>query len=40
MDFEFDAEWNGVRYRTRRVRPVFVEEEHAIIVVTVYTYYF
>jgi len=39
-DYPFNAEWNGTRYATKRVRPVFVEEPDGIVVVTVYTYYF
>lgn len=39
-DFAFDAFWNGKVYATKRVRPVFVEEQDEIVVVTVYTYYF
>jgi hypothetical protein len=39
-DFPFDALWNGRRYITKQVRPVFVEEEQEIAVVTVYVYYF
>jgi hypothetical protein len=39
-DFAFYAEWNGKRYATKRVRPVFVEEAEEIVVVTVYTYFF
>ncbi|MEW6169642.1 MAG: DUF4258 domain-containing protein [Pseudomonadota bacterium] len=39
-DFAFNAEWNGRRYATKQVRPVFVEETREIVVVTVYAYYF
>ncbi|MFZ0419178.1 MAG: hypothetical protein WAM04_13855 [Candidatus Sulfotelmatobacter sp.] len=39
-DFLFDALWNGRRYATKQVRPVFVEEPNEIVVVTVYVYYF
>ena len=38
-EFRFDAEWNGRRYATKQVRPVFVEEGGEIVVVTVYVYY-
>ena len=34
----YDREWNGKRYATKTIRPIFVEEER-IIVVTVYVYY-
>ena len=39
-DFVYEGEWNGVFYRTKQVRPIFVEEEAELIVVTVYSYYF
>ena len=39
-DFGYGREWNGKVYVTKRVRPVFVDEEKEIVVVTVYTYYF
>ncbi len=39
-DFPHGQLWNGVWYVTKRVRPVFVEEDTEIVVVTVYTYFF
>ncbi len=39
-NFPFNAEWNGKRYATKQVRPIFVEEPTEIVVVTVYAYYF
>jgi hypothetical protein len=39
-DFPFGREWNRKVYATKQVRPIFVEEEREIVVVTVYTYYF
>jgi Domain of unknown function (DUF4258) len=39
-DFPYQAEWNGVFYATKQVRPIFVEEPDEIVVVTVYTFYF
>ncbi len=39
-DFPFGKEWNSVVYATKRFRPIFVEEQDAIVIVTVYTYYF
>ncbi len=39
-DYNYGREWNGKRYTTKRVRPIFVEEASEIVVVTVYTYYF
>ena len=38
-DVAFGAEWHGKRYATKQVRPIFVEEEDEIVVVTVYVYY-
>jgi hypothetical protein len=32
--------WNGRVSATKQVRPIFVEEAEAIVVVTVYVYYF
>ncbi len=40
MEFEYNAVWNGKVYKTKQLRPVFVEEEREIVVVTVYTYYY
>jgi len=39
-DFAYGKEWNGKRYPTKQIRPIFVEEASEIVVVTVYTYYF
>lgn len=39
-DFEFNNTWNNKFYKTKQVRPVFVEEQNEIVVVTVYVYYF
>jgi len=39
-DFAYGKEWNGKRYTTKQIRPIFVEEASEIVVVTVYTYYF
>lgn len=39
-DFAFDRVWNGKRYSTKQVRPIFVEESDEIVVITVYVYYF
>ena len=38
-DFRFNKTWNGKRFATKQVRPVFVEEAADIVVVTVYTYF-
>jgi hypothetical protein len=37
--FQFNAIWSGNYYAVKEVRPIFVEEETEIVVVTVYTYY-
>jgi hypothetical protein len=39
MEFDFDREWNGRHYAKKQVRPVFVDEPDAVVVVTVYVYY-
>ena len=39
-DYRFHARWNGVRYSTKQVHPIFVDESEEIVVVTVYVYYF
>ncbi|HUT35101.1 MAG TPA: hypothetical protein VNE39_16540 [Planctomycetota bacterium] len=40
MEFPFRAIWNGRYYAVKRVRPIFVELELEILVITVYTYYY
>ena len=39
-DFPYAADWNGIRYATKRVRPVFVDEPDEIVVITVSTSFF
>jgi hypothetical protein len=39
-DFPFGALWNEKPYKTKQVRPIFVEESAEIVVITVYSYYF
>ena len=39
-DFSFDQIWNGKHYKTKQVKPVFAEEPTAIVIITVYVYYF
>ncbi len=39
-DFVFDKTWNNKFYKTKQIRPIFVEEEKEIVVITVYVYYF
>ena len=38
-NFAFGATWNRQYYRTKQVRPIFVDESDEIVVVTVYVYY-
>jgi hypothetical protein len=38
-EFPFGRDWNGRRYSSKQVRPVFVDEPAEIVVVTVYVYY-
>lgn len=40
MNLPFNGDWNGRWYKTKQVRPIFVEEEREIVVVTVYSYFF
>lgn len=40
MEFPFGREWNGRVFATKQIRPIFVDEADAIVVVTVYTYYY
>ena len=39
-EFQFNSVWNGTRYATKRVNPIFVDEAAEIVVITVYTYYY
>jgi hypothetical protein len=34
-DFAYGQDWNGRLYTTKQVRPIFVDEAHEIVVVTV-----
>ncbi len=40
MNIPYNKEWNGTVYSTQQIRPIFVDDEKKITVVTVYTYYF
>ena len=40
LNLSFEARRNEVFYRTKQVRPIFLEEDLEIVVVTVYVYYF
>ena len=39
-NFPYGKEWSGKAYKTKQVRPIFVEDAGEIVVITVYTYYF
>jgi len=39
-EFVYDRIWNKIHYKTKQVRPIFVEEETEIVVITVYSYYY
>lgn len=39
-NFSFHGTWRGREYLVKQVRPIFVDEPHEIVVVTVYVYYF
>lgn len=38
--YPYGKEWQGKFYAAKRVRPLFVEDEGGIVVVTVYVYYY
>jgi hypothetical protein len=38
-DFTFNEIWNNKKYKTKQVKPIFIEEKGEIVVVTVYVYY-
>ncbi len=39
-DFVFNKDWNNKKYKTKQIKPIFIEEKDEILVVTVYVYYF
>ena len=39
-DFPYNGVWHGKRYQTKQVVPMFKEEAPAIVVITVYVFYF
>ena len=39
-NFPFENEWNKKYYKIKQVRPIFIEEEKEIVIITVYTYFF
>jgi len=40
MNLDYRDIWNGTYYDTKQIRPIFVEEQDEIVVVTVYVYFF
>ncbi len=40
MNFPFDSEWSGRRYRIKQVAPVVAAEGATLVVITVYVFYF
>jgi hypothetical protein len=38
-EFQYRAEWNGIWYAIKKVRPIFAEDKEQITVITVYVYY-
>jgi hypothetical protein len=39
-NFSYENDWNGKYYKTKQVRPIFVDEDEEIVVITIYTYFF
>ena len=39
-DFPYNEYWNGKLYKTKRVVPIFKEENAIVVVITVYVFYF
>lgn len=39
-NFAFEKVWNKKYYKIKQIRPIFVEEEAVIVIITVYAYYF
>ena len=39
-EFPYKMKWNGNYYETKAVKPIFVDEDHEIVVVTVYTFFY
>ena len=40
MEIPFGEFWNGHEYAFRQIRPIFMEEQAEIVVITVYVYYY
>jgi hypothetical protein len=39
-NYLYEDEWNEKYYKIKQVRPIFVEEDDEIVVITIYTYFF
>ena len=39
LTLEFNRDWDGKYYNAQQVAPIIVEEDHQIVVVTVFTFY-
>lgn len=39
-NFPYNSIWNKKYYNIKQIRPIFVEEDKEIVVITVYTYFF
>lgn len=40
LETEFNSDWNGRHYKTKTIRPIFVDEPEEVVVITVYVYYY
>ena len=40
QNFQYNGWWQGKRYAIKQVAPVIAEDQHEIVVITVYTFYF
>lgn len=39
-NFLFEKEWKGRYYQSKQVMPIVAEEQHRVVVITVYVFYF
>lgn len=39
MLFTYEKKWNGRYYKSKKIRPIFIEREDEIVVISVYTYF-
>jgi len=40
LNLDYKSDWNKKYYDIKQIRPIFVEEDEEIVVITVYTYFF